>query len=73
MISWQYSEGEKDWLAFGYVHGEMKYFVGYWSHTKSMIADVKNKEDSWEDMNVPIRTLEEGIQICEMWEATGAY
>lgn len=48
-----------------------KYYVG--EHVAGLIADVFNATGQPLCLDIPIKTLQQGIALCEAWEATGAY
>ena len=48
-----------------------KYYVG--GHNVKLIADVFNATGQPLCLDIPIKTLKQGIALCEAWEATGAY
>ncbi len=76
LIKWD----KRDYAAYGNVcdtsgDWSQKYWVGQSDNESVLIADVKFHIGTslWRHLDIPVESIEAGIQLCEMWEATGAY
>ncbi len=73
MIRWVLGNGAYSKVAYGYVRDTYKYYVGYLPKLNAMGVDANLGFGIWTYNEIVVESIEEGIQICEMWEATGAY
>ncbi len=66
---------ESDVFLEGIVGRKVKYLVAnkILSDSDIIIADVCIRDGVFLDIDIVVASAEDGMQLCEMWEATGAY